>query len=230
MTLHRGCLMQSSGAMNRDSSRHSRKTVKLQSVAQQQKIRIFRIPTAGYTDLLAIRRCRKKRGFLCPTRKNQGSLSIRPRRHRTLDRQRAAGVMADVNHDGLCMCNVMRDLGADDLLFAAARSEQSTRKQTGQLSIWPTKLAGRKTKGPKGADVIGHFWSHGFLSKERLPCRADTNESLSQSGTSFLGCLRNVIRDQAFVFGILDVCASDSPLHPLPPELLCREGSILVIV
>ena len=54
-----------------------------------------------------------------------------------------------------------------------------------------------------------------------LPCRADTNESLSQSGTSFLGCLRTSFQIKLLAFCILG--ASLSPLYPLLcPLLLSR--------
>jgi hypothetical protein len=47
-------------------------------------------PNHGIERFVDDKTAAKKARFLCPTRKNQGSLSIRPRRHRTLDRRRAA--------------------------------------------------------------------------------------------------------------------------------------------
>jgi len=80
----------------------------------------------------------------------------------------------------------------------------------------------------KGADSSGCPWRleacfvvASVKQRNGLPCRADTNESLSQSGTSFLGCLRTSFQIKLLAFCILG--ASLSPLYPLLcPLLLSR--------
>lgn len=59
--------------------------------------------------------------------------------------------------------------------------------------------------------------------KERPPVSRRHQQVFIAIGHELLGCLRNVIRGQAFGFGIFHPSASDSPLHSLPLRLLYRE-------
>jgi hypothetical protein len=78
--------------------------------------------------------------------------------------------------------------------------------------------------------VMASRWCCQNVDKGAYPVSRRHQRIFISIGHELLGLFLKRHLDQALVFGILDVCASVSPLHPLPPRLLRREDSILITV